>query len=288
MRIAHIIMAHKNPGQLNRLIRRLEHPDFDIYIHLDKKIDIADFEHLKSSHRVNFIDNRIKCNWGGWSFTTAIINSMSEVLASNQKYDFINLISAQDYPVYAADELYNFFQDKKGKNFIYFSDKNSEWFKEAFLRYEKYHFTDLKFVGKYFVQQIINKIVPKRKMPDNMQLYGGSNASWWTISADCAAYVVKKVEGNVEFRRFFKYCWGSDEFVITSIIMNSKFKSQCVNNNFRYIDWSAGGGHPKILTTEDFDEIINSGMLFARKFDINQDEEVLNKIDACNLKYQSY
>ena len=279
MRIAHIIMVHKNPAQLQRLIKRLEHPNFDVYIHLDKKIDIADFKYLENRPQVNFINNRVKCNWGGWSFTTAIIRSMKEVLGSPRKYDFINLISAQDYPIYPAEELYHFFEDKEGKNFIYFSEQKSKWFNDALSRYEKYHFTDQSFKGKYLLQWMVNKIVPIRKLPDNMTLYGGSNSSWWTISKDCASYVVDKIDGNVKFNNFFKYSWGSDEFVITSIIMNSHFRDQCVNNNFRYIDWSAGGGHPKTLLMEDLANIKNSKMLFARKFDIKLDSDVLDELD---------
>lgn len=279
-------MAHKNPIQLSRLIDRLQHPNFDIYIHLDKKIELDAFEFLEKTPRVWFIKDRVKCNWGGWNFTKGIVKSMKEVMA-NESYGFINLISAQDYPIYSADQIYNYLIDNKGQNFIYFADKESQWIKEAAYRYQRYHFTDFEFKGKYFFQKILNKIIPKRILPENMKIYGGSNSSWWTISGDCASYVVNKISGNVAFDNFFKYSWGSDEFVITTVIMNSEYREKSINNNFRYIDWSAGGAHPKFLVSDDLPQIINSQMLFARKFDINIDEEILDKIDVLELKYNA-
>ena len=47
MRLAHLILAHNNPLQLERLVKRLDHPDADIYIHLDAKTDIKEYKHIK-------------------------------------------------------------------------------------------------------------------------------------------------------------------------------------------------------------------------------------------------
>lgn len=80
-------------------------------------------------------------------------------------------------------------------------------------------------------------------------------------------------------RKFLKFCWGTDEFVIATMIMNSPFKDQVVNDNLRYIDWSEGNANPKILGLEDFDPILSSNMLFARKFDEHHDREILDKLD---------
>jgi hypothetical protein len=285
MRIAHIIMAHKNPGQLVRLVERLQHPQFDFYIHIDGKVPIDNFDVLTNKANIFFIKNRIHCNWGGWNFTKGIINSINEVIVSDKDYNFINLLSAQDYPIKAAGEIYDFFAQRQGENFIYYADEESEWWKEAADRYEKYHFTDLKIKRKYFFQKIVNKLAPKRKFPYDLKLYGGSNSSWWTISGECAKYVAEKLSSDQKLHNFLKYCWGTDEFVIITIIMNSIFKEKTVNDNLRYIDWSEGNAHPKFLDIGDFEEIRKSEMLFARKFDMDKDEAILNRIDEQCLNY---
>ncbi len=61
--------------------------------------------------------------------------------------------------------------------------------------------------------------------------------------------------------------------------MNSRFKETVVNDNFYYIDWSKGGANPKILTAEDYDQLVSSDKIMARKFDISQDHAILDMLD---------
>lgn len=42
MKIAILIQCHKNPKQINLLLERLNHPDIDCYLHIDKKADFTD------------------------------------------------------------------------------------------------------------------------------------------------------------------------------------------------------------------------------------------------------
>ena len=46
------------------------------------------------------------------------------------------------------------------------------------------------------------------------------------------------------------------------------------------LDWSRGGHHPKVLGMEDISQILESGMHFARKFDMEKGREVLDAIDG--------
>ncbi|RNL52576.1 beta-1,6-N-acetylglucosaminyltransferase [Pedobacter jejuensis] len=279
MRVAHIIMVHKNPTQLLRLVNRLKHPGFDIYIHLDEKVDAVEFKLLEHLPQTYFIKKRVNCNWAGWSFTRAIVQSLKEVIATKQHYDFINLISGQDYPIHSADETYNFFIDKIGQNFMHIEKKESVWYQEGRDRFEKFHFTDSGLKGKYLLQNVVNSIAQKRKLPDDMEFYGGSNSSWWTITHDSAAYVVSKLYRNSKFHDFFKYTWGSDEFVIATVIMNSEHSKHTNHDNLRYIDWSEGKPNPKYLGIADLSKIVDSKMIFARKFDIDLDSAILDELD---------
>lgn len=280
MRVAHIIMAHKGPDQLEALIRSLDHPMFDVYLHVDAKINLNDFKSLKTLKNLTFIKKRHKCNWGGYSLLKAEINCMDEVLKSCKGYDYINLLSGQDYPMYSSDNIYNFLKANAGKIFLSYDDSNpSLWWKHAIGRFERYHLTDFNFPGRYFLQSLLNKITPRRKFPGGMTLYGGNNASWWTITGKSAQYVIDIIANDKNLDNFLRFCWGTDEFVIPTLIMNSSFRSQVVNNNLRYIDWSEGNPNPKILMEEDLEKIIGSQMLFARKFDFNADVSVIDKIE---------
>ena len=279
MRIAHIIMAHKGPKQLERLIAKMQHPMFDLYVHLDKKADMLKFKHLGEQDNVCFITDRFECNWGGYSFVRAILSSVKEVLGSGRDYAYVNLMSAQDYPIKPLDELYQFLMRRSGTSFISYELHDNDWWKHAVTRFRFYHFTDYKLKGRYLLQKIANTVMPYRQFPLDLNLYGSSDSSWWVISAGAAKYLVNFVESNPKLNRFMQFTWGADEFLIATVLMNSPFKDKIANNNLRYIDWSEGGPHPKILAADDLDRLIESDKFFARKFDIDVDSRILDMLD---------
>ena len=64
--------------------------------------------------------------------------------------------------------------------------------------------------------------------------------------------------------------------------MNNKYWKEKIKLNedyhsiMRYIDWNRGG--PYVWRERDFDELINSDYLFARKFDEKIDNNIINMI----------
>jgi len=104
-----------------------------------------------------------------------------------------------------------------------------------------------------------------------------------TITQDCAAYIVNFIESNKKLRRFIRFTWGPDEFVIPTLVLNSKFRESVINDNFYYIDWSGGGSNPKILTAEDYEHLKSTDKTLARKFDIKVDTAILDRLDMNGL-----
>lgn len=124
MKIAILILCHKNPKQINLLLDKLNHQDIDCYIHIDKKADFAN----KITKRSNIVllpdEKRVSVEWAQISQVTATINMMEEA-HQHGKYDYYWLISGQDWPLYSADEIVNFFKNHDGENFIqYWDSKN--------------------------------------------------------------------------------------------------------------------------------------------------------------------
>ena len=113
-----------------------------------------------------------------------------------------------------------------------------------------------------------------------MKLYG--KETFWTLSLECAVYVVNFIDSNPKLSNFLRLTWGSDEFIFQSIIMDSPFKDNVINKNYRYIDWPEGGARPRVLGTEDFEKLIASDSIFARKLDINTDENIFDLLDKAN------
>ncbi|MDR3714817.1 MAG: beta-1,6-N-acetylglucosaminyltransferase [Puia sp.] len=282
MKVAFLIMAYKDPRQIERLIDRLARDGSVFYIHLDKKIDMGPFSYLSVNREVRFIRKRIKVNWGGYGLTAAILSSFREILEEGISYQFVSVMSGQDYPIRPVDSFYSYLQANTGKNFIYYKDPGEEWWSHAVSRVNKYHMSNFGFRGRYRLQFLINRILPKRKFPLPYHLYGGPCATFMTIGLDCVKYITDFMGAHSRLRRFAYYTWGTDEFLITTLIMNSSFKDSVVNDNLYYIDWSLGGSNPKVFHTGDFDALMASGKFLARKFDFRVDTGVLDLLDEAN------
>ncbi|MGV3505111.1 MAG: beta-1,6-N-acetylglucosaminyltransferase [Adhaeribacter sp.] len=278
MRIAHLIIAHKEPDQVERLVKRITHADCDVFIHLDKKTALAEFGRLQRQPRVQFIRDRQLIRWAGYSFTRAILTGIKEVLEAGD-YDFINLMSGQEYPLQSMEALLAFLGRHPGRTFMSYETPDSPWWQQNMSRVAHYHSTDFQFKGQYLLQSWINRLLPDRTFPLGYALYGGNCSMYWTISRACAQYVTDFMHQHPEVERFARYTWAPDEFLIPTILLNSPLRDQVVNNNLRYIDWSQGGPNPKFLGTGDLPALRRSPAFFARKFDIRQDSRILDQLD---------
>jgi len=276
MKIANLILTYTSPQLTERLIVNLQHPQLDFYIHVDNKYSITPYLYLKEYPNVYFIRNREDVRWAGYNTIKATFNCVKEINASGIEYDYINFLSGQDYPIKPAEYILDFFERNRGKQFIEYQNVYKEW-PEAIPRFTRYHLTNFKFKGKDRLAQLINWLAPKRQLPYQLVPFG--KAMFWMLTPSRAMHVVNYVEKNPQLERFFKYTWGSDEVVFQTILMNSPYKDELVNNDYRYIDWSAGGAHPKILTLDDFENLKNSDDLFTRKVNLEKSSDLLDALD---------
>jgi hypothetical protein len=276
MRVAHLILTYTDPVQTKRMIEAMWHEDFDFYLHLDKKSDITPHLFLGNIPNVYFIENRIDVRWSGFSTITAEFETIKEVVATGRNYNFLNLLSGQDYPICSAQTLADFFRKNIGNEFLSYKDFKREW-PEGLIRINNYYLSDYNFTGKYSLERLMSKFLPAKQIPNNMHPYGKS--MFWMLSPEVAMHVVNTVEKDAKLRRFFKLSWASDEFVFQTVIMNSPFRDKVINENYRYIDWSGGGSSPKTLDETDYEFMMHSGMLIARKVSAEVSGVLLDLID---------
>jgi hypothetical protein len=289
LKSAYIILAHNNPQQLERLINKLDNGLNDLFIHIDKKTSKTPFKKIKHSSNVFFIEHRVKIYWGGWSMVEATLQCL-RVVCNTHNYNYIHLLSGNDYPIVSIDAIDNFFGHADGKQFIKFEriteTTPAEW-KDSIERIQYYFFNDWKErnfrdpnMGRIVrvVIRRLNRIFVRRSFPNMLIPYGGSQ--WWSLTGDCAKFILDYCSKYPSIIRFFKYVHCPDEIFFQTILLNSKYKNKVVNNNLRYIDWGEEHASPKLLQVSDYENIINSDSLFARKFNIEKDSTILDRLDA--------
>lgn len=265
---AYLIMAHSNFGILEKLITMLDASCNDIYIHIDKRVKNFDFEYYKNLakySRVCFTE-RICVVWGDISMVNAEYILLKKAYENPTEYKYYHLISGVDLPLKTAEELADFFDKAYPKEFIHFS-KGMNPVEES--RIKHYHF----FTGR---RNIFNRIATKTEQLLQTALRidrtrGGRIArgsQWFSITDKFAGYLMQNEE---KIKKRMKFTFIPDEFFVQCAAVNSEFADNLYvgrfddscEQNMRYIDWTRG--NPYTFCESDFDEVMNSGKLFARK-----------------------
>lgn len=287
---AYLFLVHNNIEQLKILLKLIDDERNDIFIHIDKKSDMKKLiiESYVKKSSIFFCDS-INVYWGHISITQATY-SLIELAISKNKYWYYHLLSGADLPLKTQDEIHSFFEESR-KEFVHFSPneitKNNEnrykfyWLGIKYYKINNIKSMIIKFIRKVFLlaQTIIGY---NRLSNSNINVIQG--CAWWSITDDFARYVVSKKEWVL---RHFKYTLIPDETFVQTLLKDSPFLNN-INRDYnhnvydnheaclRKIDWSRG--NPYVWQIEDYDELINSNCIFARKFDINIDKQIIDKI----------
>lgn len=314
MEKSYIILVHENPQQLLRLIKALDDNKSFFYIHVDKKVDIQDFKELMTDYNnVIFVANRSECIWGHISIVNATLSCMHEVV-NEKRNGYCVLMSGQDYPIKNRKSIDDYFNSNNGYEFIDIKPIKECWPDNKWVqRYEYYTFylssrrqdsvsipylfsNDIYNIKSWklfiykiaktkdinLIFEIITNIIKKRKHPECIIPYGGSQ--WWALTIPTIERILCFVQDNTSFVSFHKYTAIPDEVFFHTIIMYlaTKDKDIKMKGTLTHTNWERKNVPlPVTFSSADLVELVNlpENKLFARKFDTNIDENIFNQID---------
>ncbi len=283
MKINYLILAHKELGQLDRLIQNLEGENTHFFIHIDKKVSLKDIKRLGSYGNpcVTFIKHRKDIAWGGFNMIIATLSLLKAAMASVGKEDsYFILLSGQDFPIKSNQEIQQFLFQNYGKEFItHWQIPHSHWENGGVDRFIYYWFVDevgMQLSQHLFAFQKANGMV--REYYEDFPPFGGSQ--WWCLTRECVAYILRFIRTNPVILDYFKNTLIPDEMFFQTIVIHSDFRNKVVNDNLRYIVFEKGNSHPNYLLASDCKLLIDSEKLWARKFDHTIDHEIITLLES--------
>ena len=284
---AYLVLAHTNISQLAVLLSMLDNERNDIFVHMDAKQKNFDKSLLYASVKkstLNILDNPISVEWGLYSGVEVKLKLLEKAVAHGP-YCYYHLISGMDLPIKTQKYIHDFFDANTGQEFIHFEHGKHDYS----YRYRYYYdFLD----GKPRPKGKFNKGLIRLRA--SMQRFSGTDrikkypdivfckgSNWFSITDAFAKEVLRRREWIYDA---FHSTYCADECVIQTVAFNSDFRDRMYYNGkdsdqhaiMRLIDWQRG--HPYVFRNADYDELINSDFLFARKFDENIDAEIIYKI----------
>ena len=299
----YLILAHKNPLQLSRMIERLDDGASKFFIHLDAKTPIEPFAACLEGGHIRFIEPRERCVWGDFSIVRATIRLMEA--ASKEQGVFI-LMSGQDYPIQSQGYINAFLESNKGFDFIEIEPLEEKWkpkmVKDKLEHYHILHseerghsncyapfahcsvFQQLRTLTHLLKGRLSRKnfkllcSLPKRVAPFERQ-YAGSQ--FWAFSERTFYAVLNYIhEHKAALEEYYKYTSSPDEIYFHSVLMHLVAKDSTIKlkEQITYVNYFRKNN---VFVSEDFDKLTSEkGKLFARKFDTDIDIEILNKLDS--------
>lgn len=279
---AYMILCHTNFEQLILLLKLLDYENNDIYIHIDKKVTKYPYEKIKNAVSKSrlFFSKRINVNWGGYSQIRAELILLK--MATKTNHSYYHLISGACLPLHSQEYIHDFFRKNQGKEFIRAENISDVENRFLIFRLKTYHFFQEQ-IGRnqddkdhwYYSAdrrlQKIQRLIGINRIQERIEYYYGDQ--WFSVTEDLAKYII---ENEKKIRKYMKYSICVDEIIIQTLAMMSPYKNNIVGNCCRLIDWNRG--RPYIFREDDYSQLINSKMIFARKFDINVDAKIINML----------
>lgn len=217
--------------------------------------------------------------WGDYSQIQVEILLLRTATSKN-KYAYYHLLSGVDFPIKSQDEIHKFFDAHPDKEFVGFSKLEKRIYIRRVSKY--WFYTKWRRNPNIFIQiigkltTIITILLTHRKC--EVEFKFGSN--WFSITDECARYILSQEKF---YHKRFKHTLCADELFVQTLIwnnprlMNKVFDlSNEYRSCMREVDWNRGD--PYVWRIDDFDTLMSSEKLFARKFDEKVDNEIINKL----------
>ncbi|MBP9827848.1 glycosyl transferase [Patescibacteria group bacterium] len=271
--IAYFLLVHRYPKQFKRLFKAIYHPDNFYVVHTDKRADqslrteIGAF--LASFPNAQLIESK-NALWGGYSLVDAQLRGIAALLAMSPRWQFFINLSGQDFPLKSQRQIRTFLTKHAGTDFMKVIDQQKVR-PGTVGRFQNYYLE--------FAQRIV-QLPFTRKFLRRATPYIGNQ--WMILTRSFCEFLATSPEVT-RFKRFYRHTFIADESFFQTVIMNTSYQSQLVNDDLRAIDWVPDGTiklRPRTFTLQDATYLRSSHNLFARKFDESVDGKILDLLEA--------
>ena len=263
MKTAYLLLVHEFPHNTKQLIRfLLTDPEAEVFIHIDRRTPASDF--FIEDTRVHYLKRRYAICWGGFRMIRATMDLISEAGKSSPSY--YCLLSGRDMVLHHPKLWNDRLERSYPRSFIKGGRIEDVWTKKGLDRVH-YHFfyifrsRKLAYVQNRAVRRIGHFLGVKRKMPYDLVPYCGSQ--WWCISDKHMQYIWKYLKTHPKYWNFYKTVGIPDEQFFHTILMNSSYSGELINESQTYVEWDHGFNVE--FGAEDIPRLTGTGSAFVRK-----------------------
>jgi hypothetical protein len=269
LKLAFIILAHRDPDNVARLAERVGATGATVAVHYDRKASGADFAALHSrlagSPNIVFAE-RVDVTWGQWSIVRATLNAIAALEATKIDFDYVHLMSGMDYPIRPIEWFDAFLTRYAGTEFVEAVNIRERSWVRGGLEHERYQYLHVhnwqiereKFERHWKRQR---KGKQHRGFLDGLDPYLG--AQWWTLTwASCLGALRWSEDAAVV--RYFQAVWIPDEMFFQTYVGNHVAPDRIAELTLTLYQFDPEG-FPIVYYNDHADYITHTNFFFARK-----------------------
>jgi len=278
-RLVYIVSAYKLPQTLIKLVQALDNGDDLFLIHVDLQSPdsvAAEMRRALASPNVIFLERHVS-KYRSFGHVRTTLKGLSYLRDHNIDYGHVVLLTGQDYPIKPLECIHEFLAKNPRTTFMeYFPLPTERWEGGGMKRLTHAHY----FIWRRIIAIPRKWLGPRvdQELPDGFKPFGGSG--YWMmckLHADCA---MDYLQGHSAIVRFFERAEVPDELFFQTILLNSIFADDISSDSLRYVDWSRPTEVPAVMRIGDFPKLKSVPDLFARKFNYEEEPEIIDKLDA--------
>lgn len=306
MKICYLLQTYKNPEQIYRLVNTIKTSNPNSIIILSHNYTYSQLDESKLEKHSDVYLLPVKTGRGDFSILREYLSAISWANKNNIDFDWFINLTGQDYPTQPLSSLESLLFQTHYDGFIeYFQvfSNNKSWsVRQGMSRYLyryrkillnqpnwfKQLFKTMKLINylQHFVRidssyDLMLGVKVKSPFNDKFICYGGSYFS--ILSKKCIQYLQKFSECNPHVIEHYQHTINPEESYIQTVLVNSQlfnFYNECKHH---YDFYQSRHGAPAILTSKNSSVIKQKNYYFARKFDMNIDNKVLDILDEIVL-----
>lgn len=253
--------------------------DSPIFVHFDASASVDDWARLVDDagrHPNVKLVRRHRCWWGSFGIVQGTIEMISEAIASRSMFDYGVLLSGSDFPIKSNSFIQDFFSNSPNQEYMecFPVDGENRWSKDegkysAKYRYAYYH--------AWFRSRNL-RLTRRAQGPNGLRIHGGSQ--WWALTRPALEYVDAFIKSEPTYTKFYRHTLIPDESFFQTILGNSPFSENLSGGDITLALWNKPEPpYPALLGMNDWEAIVQSKKLFARKFSADIDSNILKKIE---------
>lgn len=285
--IGFALITHQHPGQIHRLVARLnilyDHPPIALHHAFERcLLDVSGF-----GGNVRVVRPHTPTRWCHWSVLHAMHRAL-RLLRESADPEWTVLLSGSCYPVAPAPRVLHDMRSRGGDAYLDLeeiplspaiprneNEKLWEFQKRHTRRMFEFPLPSPK--GVRYRRLYLPAALSRPFVPFGHGLRSFAGSGWYAANRTAVRALLEFPDANPKAMRFFRAMRVPDESYPHSVLMSTP-GIRVVPTNFRCIRWVGKAASPRLLTEADLPDLLSGAFHFARKFD-PRDAALLDAID---------